>query len=186
MKTFVKLSFFVLVLTVLFSSCGSDKTTQEKETPAVKETKTDSDNPAIAGLSSVTQKSYDESSKIGCECLKTHSTTLNGVFKEVEPIILEAEKSKKPADTKKMSESLKKLQEFLVCFDKAGDEQDPAAAKAKEDDFKKILGDNSSEQMAAQKEIEIINYFLGKNCPEGQKIFNGFLSLNEKMAKLNQ
>jgi hypothetical protein len=162
--------FAILTACVIFISCaGGDPTSK---------------NPDVAKLSDTSKKAMDEASKGGCECLKTHGKDLKAVIEEIKPVLAEAEKSnvEPGALMGKLMGPMMKVQDFGECFQKV-DKKDEAADKAMEEDLKKIMGDNTDPKDKQKKQMEILQSYFSKNCPNEAKTFDEFMKFGEQMDK---
>ncbi len=174
MNYITKNLFVILTACIIFISCaGGDATSK---------------NPDIAKLSDASKKALDEASKGGCECLKKHGKDLKALIDELKPILADAEKSKDDpmAMMGKIMGPMMKMKDFGECFEKSMDNEDEASAKAREEDLKKILGDNADPKAKQKKQMEILQAYFGKNCPSEAKIFDEFTKVGEQMDKLSK
>jgi hypothetical protein len=63
------------------------------------------------------------------------------------------------------------------------DKKDEAADKVMEEDMKKIMGDNTDSKAKQKKQLEILQVYLSKNCPNEAKTFDEFMKFGEQMDK---
>jgi hypothetical protein len=162
--------FAILTACVIFISCaGGDPTSK---------------NPDVAKLSDTSKKAMEEASKGGCECLKTHGKDIKAIITEIKPVLAEAEKSKgDPSEMiGKIMGPMMKISEFGKCLEKAADRNEEAD-KAMEEDLKKILGDNTDSKAKQKKQLEILQAYFGKNCPDESKTFDELTKIGEQMDK---
>lgn len=174
MNYITKNLFVILTACIMFISCaGGDATSK---------------NPEIAKLSATSKKAMEEASKGGCECLKKHGKDLKAAIDELKPILVDAEKSKEDpmAMMGKIMGPMMKMKDFGECFEKTMDKDAEASAKAMEEDLKKIVGDNPDPKAKEKKQMEILQAYFGKNCPNESKIFGEFIKLGESMEKLSK
>ncbi len=170
MKTLTKKFILALSVLIFLSSCGGDATSK---------------NPDIAKLSDTSKKAMEEASKGGCECLKTHGKDIKAIITEIKPVIAEAEKSKdNPSEMlSKIMGPMMKISEFGKCLNKSADRSEEAD-KAMEEDLKKILGDNPDSNAKKKKQLEILQAYFGKNCPDESKTFDELTKVGEQLEKL--
>ncbi len=171
MNYITKNLFVILTACIIFISCaGGDATSK---------------NPDIAKLSATSKKAMEEASKGGCECLKTYGKDIKAIITEIKPALEEAEKSKDdPSEMlSKIMGPMMKISEFGKCLKKSSDRSEEAD-KAMEEDLKKILGDNPDSKAKKKKQLEILQAYFGKNCPDESKTFDELTKVGEQMEKL--
>jgi hypothetical protein len=163
MTNLTKNLFALLTACIMLTSCGDDPT---------------------AKLSDTSKKAMDEASKGRCECLKTHGKDLKAVIDELKPVLAEAEKSNMEpgALIGKIMGPMMKLNEFGICF-KKNNKKEEAADKAMEEDLKKIMGKNTDFKDKQKKQMEILQSYFSKNCPNEAKTFDEFMKFGEQMDK---
>jgi hypothetical protein len=170
MTNLTKTLFALLSAGIMLTSCGGGDPTSK--------------NPDVAKLSDTSKKAMDEASKGACECLKTHGKDLKAVIEEIKPVLAEAEKSSENpgALMGKLMGPMMKVKDFGECFQKV-DKKDEASDKAMEEDLKKIMGDNTDFKDKQKKQMEILQAYLSKNCPNEAKTFEDFMKFGEQMDK---
>ncbi len=184
MKTLTKnLSLMLLAIFFLASCISADNKEKKEGKEATKDEA--SENADIAKLSDISKNELDKVSKAGCECLKNHGSELKTFLDEVKPLLAEAKNSKEPMEVmSKAGDSMIKMNNFGECMNKADTGETEETKKAIDEDLVKILGENPEPEVKQKKQMEILNAYFGKNCPNEGKLFTDFIKFGEEMEAL--
>ena len=173
MKQLTKNLLIAFVATFFLFSCTGDPTAS---------------NPDIAEMSDAGKKAMDEASKSLCTCLNEHGDGLKEFTKEMNTIAAEIEKAEdkegEKAAISKMMGAMGKMKAFGECMDKA--KPSGEAEKAIEAAMKKIIGEDANRKARNKKTFELLATFLDKNCASNAETFKGFISIMEKMDKIDE
>lgn len=141
-------------------------------------------NPDIAKMSDEAKAEMDKMSTGACECLSQHGEELTAFVDEALPLLKEAQTKEdtNPMEVMgKLMGSMAKMKAFGECFQKVGDGVNEDLL---DKEMKKIIGEDADGKVKEKKQMEIINAFLGKNCPKEQKVFQKFMDFGKEMEAL--
>ncbi|WCL80439.1 hypothetical protein PPO43_10710 [Saprospira sp. CCB-QB6] len=196
MRLFSSSLLIALMTSFFLLSCGgetpaSKEAADNKEEPkkeVKEEPKTTEDpttsNPEIAKMSEEAKAEMDKMSANACKCLSQHGEELSTFVDEALPMLKEAQNKENTDPMEVMGKlmgSMAKMKAFGECFQKVSEGINEEMLDA---EMKTILGEDIDPKVKDEKQMEIINAFLGKNCPKEQQTFQKFIDFGKEMQAL--
>lgn len=132
-------------------------------------------------LSDLSRETIDNMAQKGCNCLKDNKILIENTLSELNNLFKKAEETDSILEKKVFSKPFRKLMPFLDCFDTVLFFESDSSRVAVNTDLLKLTGDSDDDESVRIKQLELIYFYFGKNCPDDRNLFLSFINTNKRI-----